>query len=158
LSSEEEVKTLNVHAAVEAAIENLKATITKAGAEVINRVNPVHNILGLPAYLNSVVLNLLTNAIKYRKPNTSPKIKVTSEEKENFIGINFHDNGLGIDLDKHGNNLFKMYKTFHQSEDSRGVGLFITKTQVEAMGGKIEVESEPGEGSVFSICLLDASN
>ncbi|WP_229338429.1 ATP-binding protein [Christiangramia sediminis] len=61
------------------------------------------------------------------------------------------DNGLGIDLNKHRSKLFGMYKTFHTHKDSRGIGLFITKNQVEAMGGKIEVESELNKGTTFKI-------
>lgn len=67
--------------------------------------------------------------------------------------LNFQDNGLGIDLEKHGEKLFGMYKTFHQHPDSRGVGLFITRNQVESMGGKIEVSSTVNVGTTFSIHL-----
>jgi signal transduction histidine kinase len=67
------------------------------------------------------------------------------------------DNGLGIDLDKHGDKLFGMYKTFHTHKDSRGLGLFLTKNQVESMGGKIEVESALGQGSTFKIFLKDGN-
>lgn len=61
------------------------------------------------------------------------------------------DNGLGIDLSKHKNSLFGMYKTFHKHQNSRGIGLFITKNQIEAMGGSIEVFSEVDKGTTFKI-------
>jgi signal transduction histidine kinase len=61
------------------------------------------------------------------------------------------DNGLGLDLKKHKNALFGMYKTFHKHQNSRGIGLFITKNQVEAMGGKIKVYSEVNKGTTFKI-------
>jgi signal transduction histidine kinase len=67
------------------------------------------------------------------------------------------DNGLGINLAKHGNRLFGMYKTFHAHKDSRGIGLFLTKNQVESMGGKIEVDSQVGVGSTFKVFLKDGS-
>jgi signal transduction histidine kinase len=63
------------------------------------------------------------------------------------------DNGLGIDLSQYENRLFNMYETFHGNSDARGIGLFITRNQVEAMGGKIEVESKVNNGTVFKILL-----
>jgi signal transduction histidine kinase len=61
------------------------------------------------------------------------------------------DNGLGIDLTKHGEQIFGMYKTFHGNANARGIGLFMTKNQVESLGGKISVESEPNKGTAFKI-------
>jgi signal transduction histidine kinase len=61
------------------------------------------------------------------------------------------DNGLGIDLKKHGHNIFGLHKTFHPNPEAKGIGLFLTKTQVENMGGTIVVESEVGRGTVFTI-------
>ena len=65
--------------------------------------------------------------------------------------LTFKDNGLGIDLVKHGKNMFKLNQIFHSGYDSKGVGLFMTKTQIETFGGKIAVESEPNVGSIFTI-------
>ena len=65
--------------------------------------------------------------------------------------LQISDNGMGIDLEKNGDKLFGMYKTFHGNADAKGLGLFITKNQIEAMGGSISVESVPNEGTCFSI-------
>ena len=67
--------------------------------------------------------------------------------------LDVRDNGLGIDLARQGRKMFGMYKTFHKHPDARGVGLFLTKNQVEAMGGRIEVQSVVDEGTVFSVFL-----
>ena len=104
-----------------------------------------------PAYLESVLLNFTTNAIKYsssdRKPVISYDFAVESGQKVLYIS----DNGVGMDLKRHKNSLFGMYKTFHKHQNSRGIGLFITKNQVEAMGGRIEVASEVNKGTVFKL-------
>lgn len=106
-----------------------------------------------PAYLESIILNMYSNAIKYRNPNKTPLIKVNVYAKEGHTYFEISDNGLGIDLEKHGDKLFGMYKTFHGNKNAKGIGLFITKNQIEAMGGKIEVQSELGTGTTFKIRL-----
>lgn len=110
-------------------------------------------IEAVPAYLDSILLNFLTNAIKYKKQNEAPKVELEAKIEKDYVILKIQDHGLGIDLEKYGDKLFGMYKTFHKHEDSRGIGLFITKNQVEAIGGKIEVESEVNVGTTFYIHL-----
>jgi len=104
-------------------------------------------------FLDSIVLNLLTNAIKYRSTERKPTILLSAKTEKEFIKLSVTDNGLGIDLDKYKYKLFGMFKTFHKHEEARGLGLFMIKNQIEAMGGKIEVESEVNKGSTFNVYL-----
>jgi PAS domain S-box-containing protein len=104
-----------------------------------------------PAYLESIFLNLISNGIKYRSQQRRPKISLKTYRQHNKIAMDVRDNGIGIDLNKHGRKLFGLYKTFHHNDDARGVGLFLVKNQVEAMGGQIEVDSAVGEGTCFRI-------
>src|SRR5690606_3158404 len=108
-----------------------------------------------PAYLESILLNFTTNAIKYSSPERSPIIMYDFEIKDGKKILSITDNGLGIDLKKHKNSLFGMYKTFHKNQNSRGIGLFITKNQIEAMGGSVEVFSEVNKGTTFKIYFKD---
>jgi len=110
-------------------------------------------VTAIPAYVESIFHNLLSNAIKYHSPNRVPRIRIKVSATKEYRVISFEDNGRGLDLEKHGGSLFGMYNTFHGNEDARGIGLFITKNQIEAMGGTIEVESEPDKGSVFRVYL-----
>lgn len=110
-------------------------------------------VTAIPAYLDSILLNLFTNAIKYKSPERKPTLKIGYEIIDGYTVLNFKDNGLGLDLKKNAHKLFGMYKTFHGNEDAKGIGLFITKNQLEAMNGKIEIESEVGQGSNFKIYL-----
>ena len=103
--------------------------------------------------MDSIFLNFLTNGIKYRSDKRDSFIKIDYSITGDFITIDIEDNGLGIDMKRHRSKLFGMYKTFHKNEDSRGIGLFITKNQIEAMGGRVEAKSEVDKGSVFSIIL-----
>ena len=102
-------------------------------------------------YLESIFYNLISNALKYSKAGVPPDILIHSETASNKVLLSFKDNGLGIDLKKHKGNIFKLNKIFHRGFDSKGVGLFMTKTQIETFGGKITVESEPNIGSEFKV-------
>ncbi|MEQ9423416.1 MAG: PAS domain-containing protein [Cyclobacteriaceae bacterium] len=102
-------------------------------------------------YLESILLNLLSNSLKYSKPNKPVSIKTSTHIDENRTILKFKDNGIGIDLKKHGNKLFKYGKTFHSNKEKRGVGLFLIKNQIEIIGGEIEVKSKPEKGTTFII-------
>lgn len=106
-----------------------------------------------PAYMESIILNLVSNAIKYRHPDRKPKVKIDLYKKNGSAYLEVADNGLGIDMEKHGDKLFGMYNTFHGNENSKGIGLFITKNQIESLGGSVSVESDPGKGTTFKIRL-----
>lgn len=103
-----------------------------------------------PAYLESILLNFIFNAIRYSHPERPPLIELTCQQ-EGQVVLTIKDNGIGMDLEKHGAELFGMYKTFNGNADSRGVGLFISKNQIDAMGGKVTVASEFGTGTTFEI-------
>lgn len=105
------------------------------------------------SYLESIILNLISNAIKYRDPEKKPKVTIKLYEKENNAYLEVSDNGLGLDIEKHGDKLFGMYKTFHGNENAKGIGLFITKNQIESLGGSIEVESAINKGTTFKVRL-----
>ncbi|WP_299321524.1 PAS domain S-box protein [uncultured Maribacter sp.] len=112
-----------------------------------------HFVHAVPAYLESIFLNVLTNALKYRSTQRTPDIEIKSKIIGEDILISFADNGQGIDLNRHGNTIFGMYKTFHKHKDAKGIGLFITKNQVESMSGTISIESKVDEGTTIFIKL-----
>jgi len=142
---------VNLNNALCNVIENVSALILDSGIEVKNQIDANVNILCIPAYLDSILLNFLTNAIKYRSHDTISHVTFGITIENNFLVLRIADNGLGIDLEKHGKQLFGMYKTFHHIEDSRGLGLFLVKNQIESMGGKVAVESEVNKGTIFKI-------
>ncbi len=103
------------------------------------------------AYMESIILNLMSNALKYRSQDKTPKIVIKATEKENFVNLVIKDNGIGIDLDKNKDKIFGLYQRFHNYPDSKGLGLYLVKSQIEAMGGSIEVESQVGKGTQFTL-------
>jgi PAS domain S-box-containing protein len=109
-------------------------------------------------YLESIMLNLLSNALKYNNPEKPLVIDVSSREVENYVMLTVCDNGLGINLEKYGHQIFKMRKTFHYHPEARGIGLFLVKNQVEALGGTIAVDSKENSGTTFTIQFKKAVN
>jgi PAS domain S-box-containing protein len=150
------LKALNLNAFVVKVIYNINAIARHEDCEIINEVDGTIQVLAVPIYLESVILNLLTNAIKYSATKRNSYIRLRTIISDDFVILEVIDNGLGIDLDKHRHNIFQLKQTFHHHKDSRGVGLFITKNHVETMGGKIEVESQVDVGSTFSVFLQEA--
>jgi PAS domain S-box-containing protein len=104
-----------------------------------------------PAYLESIVLNLITNALKYQSPKRALEIGLSMYTEKEHQVIIFCDNGIGINLDQNGDKIFGMYKTFHGNVDAKGMGLFIVKNQIEALGGKIEIDSEVDKFTTFKM-------
>jgi signal transduction histidine kinase len=107
----------------------------------------------IPAYLESIFQNFLTNSLKYRHPERQPIITCHSTLEDGTVYLIFEDNGIGIDLERYGHKVFGMYQTFHNNPDSKGIGLFITRNQVEALGGDIEIDSRVGIGTKFLVRL-----
>ncbi|WP_264509350.1 PAS domain-containing protein [Flavobacterium sp. N1719] len=103
------------------------------------------------SYFESILLNLTTNALRYHDPSRQLKIDVTAKNKDKDIQLSFKDNGLGIDLKRHKEKVFGLYQRFHDNPDSKGLGLYLVKSQVESMGGTISIESEVGVGTTFTI-------
>lgn len=104
-------------------------------------------------YLESILANLVTNSIKYKKELESPVILISTyrDDEKDCVILEYQDNGIGIDLSKHGDNIFGLYKTFTNRPGAHGVGLFLVKTQVESQGGYIIVESKPDVGTIFRV-------
>jgi len=149
----QELVRLDLATAVSKAISNVAAQARLAQVRIEHQLTGQEQVLGVPAYLHSVLLNLLTNAVRYHRPVAERYVRLSCTSEPPFLVLHVADNGLGIDLQRQGHKLFGMYKTFHGNPDARGIGLFLTKNQVEAMGGRIEVSSEVNQGTTFKIYL-----
>tara|TARA_R110002050_G_scaffold74772_6_gene160365 strand:+ start:143610 stop:148919 length:5310 start_codon:yes stop_codon:yes gene_type:complete len=131
--------------------EILAGEILKTDAIIISDFSKINKISYNEVYLESIFLNLVGNAIKYRDKNRVLELFIESEIEDGKIKLKFKDNGMGINLERHGHKLFGLNKVFHRHPDAKGVGLYMTKTQVEAMGGTISAKSKVNEGSTFYI-------
>ncbi len=106
-------------------------------------------------YLESIFHNLLTNSIRYCSPERKLHISIRSELSKKTTFVYFTDNGLGIDLEKNKDKVFGLYQRFHSHQNTKGLGLYMTKSQMVSLGGNIEVESQVNQGVTF---ILSFSN
>jgi len=137
---------------LETTLNMFTSEIIRSHVEVISRFD-VSEVNFPKFYLESIFHNMISNSLKYQMPEVKPIIKISSSDANGRTQIIFEDNGIGIDLDRYGNDMFKFSKVFHSGYDSKGVGLFITKNQIETYGGTIAVESKPGKGSKFIVTI-----
>lgn len=136
-------------------IQSLATLIQKTNTQIKVEISEeAKQIKAVPSYIESMCHNLISNAIKYRNPQKEPIIHISSHLLiDGRICLKVSDNGRGIDLKKYGAKLFGLYNRFHLDTKGTGIGLYLTKMQVESMGGHIEVDSQVGEGTTFSIYL-----
>ena len=150
-----EKKPINLNGQITKVQENLAVFLHQKNAKIVNTISDKVYVKAVPAYLESILLNLLTNSVKYKHPDRDPEIVLSTKKEKGQIVFSVKDNGLGIDMDKYGRKLFGMYKTFHNNSDARGIGLYITKNQIEAMGGSIVARSQINKGSTFNVYFKD---
>lgn len=131
--------------------QDLTAEIIITRAQIEADFTQAEEIFYSKTYLESIFLNLLSNALKYRSNKRPLVVSVKSEKKDGRTILHVRDNGLGIDMERYGKHLFGLRKTFHENRDAKGVGLFLTKTQIKAMGGNIFATSQVNVGTTFTI-------
>lgn len=121
---------------------------------IISDFSAAERMLTVKSYLYSIFYNLVSNSIKYRRPGTDPVIRISSRMVAGRLELRFSDNGSGIDMERNGSKVFGLYKRFHPDIEGKGMGLYMTRIQVEKLGGSISVESVPGKGTTFNIRFL----
>ncbi len=144
---------VNIKNEVEKVLYSISAIIKRENIEIKLLIKDDLIFKTIPSYFESIILNLVSNSIKYKSNIENPQIEILAKKTGTTLKFNVKDNGLGIDLEKNNEKIFGMYKTFHNNEDALGIGLFMTKNHVETLGGKIEVTSKINEGSEFKISL-----
>jgi PAS domain S-box-containing protein len=145
------IKPLNLNNYVDKAKEVLTEQIQSNDATFITNIPENATINYNSAYLESILYNLISNAIRYRHPERKPIITIQLYKENEKDVIEISDNGMGIDLKRNSDKIFGMYKTFSNNPDAKGIGLFITKNQIVAMGGTIKVKSTLDVGTSFKI-------
>lgn len=132
----------------------LETEIVNSKAVVSYSFQNAEGVVTIKSHLYSIMYNLMSNALKYRRPHVPVVIDWETQRVEGFILLSVKDNGIGMDLEKNGKKLFRLYSRFHGDKiEGNGIGLNLVKTQAEALGGRVEVQSVLGEGSIFTVFL-----
>jgi signal transduction histidine kinase len=129
-ASDKNFHSINLREQITKTIDAVNHFVILQNASIKNLVSDQTLIDGIPSYIESILLNLITNAIKYKKENESVEITISSSDSEDYTILSIKDNGRGIDLNKYKNSIFGLYKTFHGNKDANGMGLFIVKNHL----------------------------
>ena len=148
-----EKKTIYFESIFNQTVSALQLDIEQTQANVEYDFSKCPFVNYIPAYMESIFQNLLSNALKYRSADRTPVIYCYTYEDNSQVYLVFKDNGAGIDLERYGDRVFGLYETFHEHADAKGIGLYITNSQVESLGGSIEIESKVNVGTTFTIRL-----
>mgnify|MGYP002777351060 FL=1 len=131
----------------------LFAQIEESQAEIVIKLEEVNEVNSIKSYIESILFNLISNAIKFRNPSRSLYIEIYSKINDANLELVVKDNGLGMNLDRIKDKIFMLYNRFHPQIEGKGIGLFLTRTMVENLGGKMTAESNQNEGSIFRITI-----
>ncbi|MDI1256225.1 MAG: PAS domain S-box protein [Flavobacterium sp.] len=146
-----EKQNLPLRDSLDNVLKQINNLITNSHPKINLDIKTTDFVYSNKAYFESILLNLLTNAIKYRSMGRELEIFISLKEENNFMTMTFSDNGIGIDLVKFSEKIFGLYQRFHNYPDSKGLGLYLVKSQIESMGGEIEIDSEVNKGTTFTI-------
>jgi PAS domain S-box-containing protein len=149
--SSEQKETVSFTALCDESMAYLAVGLIGEGAQLVTDFSAVDEIYITKSYLYSIFYNLISNSIKYRRAGVPLLINISSQLNSGQIGLTLTDNGLGMDLEKIGDELFGLYKRFHGHIEGKGMGLYMVKRHVEIMGGEISVSSKVDEGTTFRI-------
>lgn len=132
-------------------LDKLEKKISAEKAEIWLDLDPKHLVLIPPSGLEVIFEHLLTNALQFSHPDRPTVISIRSEEKKGEILLEIQDNGLGIDLAVYKDKIFRMFTRVSKASEGNGVGLYLIKRTMDLAGGKVEVESTLGDGSLFRL-------
>ena len=146
-------ENINLENLVDKIKRRLETQITESNVIIRTNLSPVDEIYSVKVYLESIIYNLISNAIKYKSEDRLPIIDIQFLEDENSWTLKVKDNGLGIDLDKFKDKIFGLYKRFHNHIEGKGMGLYLVKIQVELLGGEIIIDSKVNNWSEFTVTV-----
>lgn len=148
---DKQFETVSLTVRLASACMSLKEEISTSHARITQDLSAADALYTISPYIESILYNLISNAIKYRHPDRIPVISIRTTVVEGVVHLMVKDNGLGLDIQRHGDKLFHLYQRFHRDGEGRGIGLYLVKTQVEAIGAHISMQSTPQKGSEFTI-------
>jgi PAS domain S-box-containing protein len=148
-STHVDLKNIRFEEALDKIKHSLNMLIHENGAKINANFTEAPEVFFSAAYLESIFLNLITNSLKYKSKERKPVINVQSKMVDGKLTVEFSDNGSGFDANRVKERVFRLYQRFHNNKDSKGIGLYLIKSQITALGGNVDVKSEVGKGTTF---------
>jgi PAS domain S-box-containing protein len=136
-------------------LDSIRRDMMEVDFELISDFSKLEGLRSFRPYLVSIFQNILSNSFKYREPSRKLVVTIVSATDGEKSIIKFSDNGRGIDLEKHGSRIFKLYSRFHSDVAGTGIGLNMVKEQARVMGGSIHIESKIDEGTTFTFTFVN---
>jgi PAS domain S-box-containing protein len=149
----EQNTTVDLSALMEEVKEDFKAQIANSQAQIEYDFTAAPKLVTIRSFIHNIFTNLLSNSLNFRKPDEQLHIKIWAEKEPGNVVVHFQDNGIGIDLNQYGDQIFGLNKRFHPAISGKGLGLFMVKAQVDSLNGTITVKSNLDQGTVFTITL-----
>ncbi len=154
----EERQLVNLQDVFSTVIKTINTQIQQVGADISTNFDSIKEFNTVKSYLNSILYNLVSNALKYRHPDRKCSIEIECKQVDKYVCLSVRDNGIGFDADKYKDNIFGLYKRFHTHVEGKGIGLYLVKVQAEALGGWVEVESKINHGTKFTVFIANNSS
>lgn len=146
-----ETEELNLEVSLKEVMFSLRSLLDASFASIKYDFTNLPIILFNKTYLQSIFLNLISNSIKYSRSGVAPVIIITSQYLNGVEQLIYSDQGQGFDLELVGDRIFGLNQKFHDSHDSKGIGLYLVHSHIVRLGGSINVVSEPNRGATFTI-------
>jgi signal transduction histidine kinase len=147
----QEIETVYFHKTLNEVKASIAGMIEASRAVIHADFSAAASVNFYSIYMESILLNLLTNSLKYAYPGRKPVIAMQTRVEEKFVVFTFMDNGMGMNMQKVRSKIFGLYQRFHTNIEGKGIGLYLVQSQVTALGGSITVDSKEGEGTTFVI-------
>jgi PAS domain S-box-containing protein len=149
------IEEVDLNRSLNSVLKSINSLIETSKATIQADFSKLDKIRFNKSYMDSVFLNLLTNSIKYARPDRFPVITIHSEKKNGRDQLIFADNGLGFDMEKVKDKIFGLHQKFHDHKDSKGIGLYLVHSHITSLYGKISVESKINEGTTFTMSFKE---
>ncbi len=149
------LEEISLSGALETVMKSIASLVRNSRAVINADFSEVSSIFFNKEYLHSILLNLLTNSMKYAKTDCLPVITITSKRVNGIRQLIVSDNCIGFDMEKVKDRIFGLHQKFHEHADSKGIGLYLVYNHVVSLGGTISLESKPNEGATFIISFRD---
>lgn len=150
-----QIEELNLNQHLNSVLGSIQSILEGSNVSIKADFSELETIKFNKNYLESILLNLITNSIKYARSGVPPLISIYSRKSNGISQLMISDNGMGFDMEKVRDKVFGLNQKFHDHPDSKGIGLYLVYNHINSLGGRISLDSKINEGATFTITFKD---